>query len=671
MADFFGDSGNNTLTGGTGNDALYGYAGDDTLSGGAGNDILDGGDGNDALDGGTGEDTASYANATGAVTADLSNSANNTGEASGDSYTSIENLLGSGYDDTLTGDTGDNVLEGGAGNDALDGGTGSDTASYAGATSGVRADLATTSNNTGDAAGDTYTSIENLTGSAYDDVLFGDSGDNVIDGGAGNDTITGAGGSDTIMGGAGDDYLDGGGQNYILRSQEFDNTGKWSPNTVNVTANDADAPDGTQTAELLYDDSTTAAAHRIAQTTTLDTNQVVTLSGYVKMVDASYDYRLFVELIDSSTLDGSINATLDPETGLVDGTGSSGTGSVLGATMTDVGDGWYRYTLTGTPSTSTSETVRVRIGLDNGSTFIYNGDPSKGVYIWGAQLEVGDGAGVYLETADTVIDHSSGTDTLSYEDATSAVTVDLSDNSTGGFASGDTIVHFENVTGGDYNDTLTGDDGANTISGGEGDDTLNGGSGNDILIGNSGNDALNGGDGDDVLHGRGGADALNGGNGTDTASYSGASGAVSASLTAPGTNSGTAGGDTYTSIENLEGSAFGDTLTGDSSANTIDGGAGDDTLNGNAGDDTLIGGTGDDLFVFEDGTGDDTINDFTTGASSDDVMDVSDFGFTDLTDLLTSTNDSGSDTVITLDGDDSITLIGVQKADFHADDFIF
>ncbi|MEP4887353.1 MAG: Ig-like domain-containing protein, partial [Alphaproteobacteria bacterium] len=99
--------------------------------------------------------------------------------------------------------------------------------------------------------------------------------------------------------------------------------------------------------------------------------------------------------------------------------------------------------------------------------------------------------------------------------------------------------------------------------------------------------------------------------------------------------------------------------------------AADEVLQGSSLDDTISGGGGDDLFQFDNGDGDDTVTDFTAGAGSDDRLDVSEFGFTDLADLLASTNDSGVDTVIDLDTDDSVTLIGVQKADLHDDDFLF
>ena len=75
--------------------------------------MLEGGAGKDALDGGGGSDTASYAQATAGVTADLSKPANNTGDAGGDTYKGIENLLGSAFNDKLTGNNGANTLTGG------------------------------------------------------------------------------------------------------------------------------------------------------------------------------------------------------------------------------------------------------------------------------------------------------------------------------------------------------------------------------------------------------------------------------------------------------------------------------------------------------------------------------------------------------------------------------
>lgn len=105
---------------------LIGNSGLNTLSGGAGNDVLIGGAGADKLDGGANTDTASYAGASAGVVANLTTASANTGDAKGDIYVSIENLIGSSYNDTLTGDTGINTLYGGAGADKLVGGAGAD-----------------------------------------------------------------------------------------------------------------------------------------------------------------------------------------------------------------------------------------------------------------------------------------------------------------------------------------------------------------------------------------------------------------------------------------------------------------------------------------------------------------------------------------------------------------
>ncbi|WP_280519096.1 Ig-like domain-containing protein [Shinella curvata] len=134
------------LNGGLGNDTLDGKGGADTLKGGSGNDILKGGDGNDKLLGGTGADK-------------------------------------------------------------LIGGNGSDTASYEQATRAVKASLDRPSTNTGEAKGDSYNSIENLTGSRFSDRLEGDADTNVLKGGAGDDKLYGGTGADKLYGGAGADLF--------------------------------------------------------------------------------------------------------------------------------------------------------------------------------------------------------------------------------------------------------------------------------------------------------------------------------------------------------------------------------------------------------------------------------------------------------------------------------
>lgn len=144
------------LTGSNFNDTLTGNSGSNTIEGGAGNDIMDGG---------TGTDTVTYTGATAAVTVNLAlTTAQNTLGAGTDTITNFEKLTGSGYNDTLRGNTGDNTVVGGSGNDTVYGNSGND-------------------------------------------IIYGDSGTDTIYGDAGNDTLYGGSSNDTLYGGTGSDIF--------------------------------------------------------------------------------------------------------------------------------------------------------------------------------------------------------------------------------------------------------------------------------------------------------------------------------------------------------------------------------------------------------------------------------------------------------------------------------
>ncbi len=215
-----GLDGNDTITGGAGNDLLYGSGGNDTLTGGAGDD---------RIDGGAGSDRASYADATAGVTIDLTagtahgTAAGDVANVGNDTLVSIENVTGSDFADVysavgFTGTTGIpgrpagiSEFEGKGGDDVITGTVNASgqimtRISYVSATAGVTVDLAAgTGHGTaaGDVAGvgnDTFTNVNQIVGSGYDDTLSGSNNPNgtfeQFDGRAGNDLINGRGGYD-------------------------------------------------------------------------------------------------------------------------------------------------------------------------------------------------------------------------------------------------------------------------------------------------------------------------------------------------------------------------------------------------------------------------------------------------------------------------------------------
>jgi uncharacterized delta-60 repeat protein len=255
-----GNANANYIAGVDGADFLYGLGGVDSLLGAAGSDTLEGGLGADVIDGGSDFDFASYINAATAVTARLDIAGGNSGEALGDTYTAVEGIIGSGFEDfllgqagsnylsgqggadylaglagsdTLLGDEGSDTLDGGVGADSLVGGNGLDFATYQNATAGLTARLDFASLNSGDGAGDSYSSVEGLIGSGFNDFLVGNTagnyltsigGDDYLAGVEGNDTLIGGDGADQIWGGIGADIIDGG-AGYDIARYDFAATG--------------------------------------------------------------------------------------------------------------------------------------------------------------------------------------------------------------------------------------------------------------------------------------------------------------------------------------------------------------------------------------------------------------------------------------------------------------
>ncbi|KAK0349824.1 hypothetical protein LTR94_031501, partial [Friedmanniomyces endolithicus] len=161
--------------------------------------MLIAGRGADVIAGGTGIDTASFAGSAAGVTVNLATGLADGGDATGDVLIGVENLAGSSFDDVLSG------TEAGS---TIDGGAGIDTVSYAGSQDAVAVNLTTNVNTGGDAGGDLLSNVENVTGSAFNDVLTGDAAANTLLGGDGDDVLAGMAGADVIDGGAGNNTAD-------------------------------------------------------------------------------------------------------------------------------------------------------------------------------------------------------------------------------------------------------------------------------------------------------------------------------------------------------------------------------------------------------------------------------------------------------------------------------
>lgn len=658
-----GSSGDDRLFGQGGSQTFFGEGGNDALLGGQGNDILNGGTGADLLDGGTGFDTADYRNATTPLIVDLAFPMSNTGEAAGDSYISIERLRGTSFNDSLYGDNNDNTLDGGPGADHLDGRGGFDYARYSSASAGVTANLANPLQNTGDAAGDTYVSIEGLWGSRFNDILIGDNRSNNLDG---------AGGADVLNGGGGFDYA----------RYESSSIGV-TASLINPSANTGDATEdtyisiegliGSDFADILIGDNNLNVLQGRAGADVLN--------GQGGFDYASYGYDLAPGPVTASLSNPAINTgeaagdTYVSIEGLI-GTrfadvliGDGASNWLVGGDGADLlnGQGGFDYAAywtaptgviaslanpiinTGDAALDSYISIEGLIGSDFNDTLIGNNDTNE--------LFGGPGA--------DFLNGLGGSDYAAYDTAASRVTASLANPAVNtGDAAGDVYASIENLNGSNFDDLLIGDAGPNRLEGRNGNDTLIGGQGNDILNGEAGHDILIGGLGDDTYIFSHGADNVFDG---DTIIENVGEG-IDSVYTAT---------STYTIEANVENVSFigtgNFTGVGNSLANTLTGGGGNDVLLGGDGNDILIGGSGGD--VLNGGNGFDVVSYSTApvgvraslispsinmgDAAGDTYVAIEGLAGSNFNDTLV-----GSDAANTLDGGlGNDTLTGLKGAD--------
>ncbi|MDO3433992.1 calcium-binding protein, partial [Rhizobium sp. CBN3] len=622
-----GNSLANTITGGAGNDTLDGAAGADTLIGGAGNDtyIIDNAGDIVTEAAVVGIDTVRTTLAAYILEANVENLLF-TGSGS---FTGTGNALAN----TITGGADNDTLDGGAGNDTLNGGAGNDiyvvdsasdviNEAVGAGTDEIRTALAAYSIAAlVNVENLTYTGSANFTGT-------GNALTNMITGGAGNDMLNGGGGADTLIGGDGNDT-------YIV-----DHVG-------DLVTEVADA--GIDTVR------TTLASYTLGSDL-----ENLTYIGTVAFAGTGND-------LDNVITGGAAIDTLSGGAGNDTLNGGAGADTLIGGTGNDTYIVDNAFDVVTEAANAGIDTVRTTLAahtlaanienltyigtaaftgagnlLDNIITGGVAADKLMGAagndtLIGGGGSDtmlggIGDDVYVVDSASDLVIENvNEGTDTVQ--------------TALAGYTLGNNV---ENLTyTGSANFSGAGNALANTITGGAGNDTLNGGTGADTLIGGAGHDTYIVDNAGDIVTEA--ADA-----GTDTVRT------ILAAYTLE------------TNVENLTFIGTGPFAgTGNALNNVIVGGSGSNTLTGGAGNDTLTGGAAADVFFYSSNWGHDTITNFVATGSAHDAISIDHNIFVDWESLFAASEQSGNDTVIMADSDNTITLRNVALSSLQSWDFLF
>jgi Ca2+-binding RTX toxin-like protein len=615
--------GDSTVHGGSTTDTIYGQAGDDTIYGNSGNDTLSGGSGANTIDGGDGSDTLNY-----------------------DFVERLSALEAIEIKDYISDDEFEQIIT--VINDGVTINLEDGTASGITLNEDYYTAITTTAPSSGVADydslmptfNDTFTNIENISATNYDDTVYGDSNDNTLSGLSGDDSLYGNAGDDKLSGGDGDDYLEAGTDSEVGTNLDslIDMSDLSNPNIgiVDLYTNFGDIIDGGAGEDTIgFEDIVNTAGTDEGVRVFLDTSD----DGESNEAGIAYgaSTAMGVDLI--MNIENVIGSNYDD---ILVGNDSDNTLQGLGGDDSVVGIGGTNYlygykdgfsvseiidmiddgTITSEYYIVDGDTTYVRVNNDSDvlaistnsyklysgaviatsdTTFTYDLDSvssDKITKLTSSSVLNADSNDVFYEDGDDYLLGGSGDDYLYGNEGDDTLNGSLGNNYIDGGSGTDTVqfsdssldrvvVDLETSTGKKYSsaDVLLGTDTLANI------EIVEGTTGDDTLLGNDENNTLYGGEGDDTLAGRGGENYLDGGEGDNWITFSDSEDSATVDLS---TNSATVDGVTSEvyNIDNIIGSNIADTLSGNENSNTILGGRGDDTISGSDGNNVLDGGDG-------------------------------------------------------------------------------
>ncbi len=576
---FVGDTGDDMFVGADGEDWFEGQDGSDTMVGGAGDDWFYGGKGDDHFDGGDGYDMMSFSGSGEGVSVDLGAGSVQDGLGFTDTFTSVEQVRGTLFADTLTGDDADNFFQGLKGADTIDGGSGVDGVGYNkdaryGGDHGVGVDLQAGSAIDGFGDMDTLTGIENVRGSQFGDVLLGSGGDNVLRGDAGADMLNGRAGNDLLIGGEGrDSFVYENGNDVI--ADFTPGTDTLDLRALGLTTDqiiaafdgavDVTSPTGSGSAAQV--------TFSAGNTLTFDGMTAATVTGLPAADNGIMTAT--ITMLAEVPIELLVNATLMGDIASVDLTTLSATNvTATNAAAADFGGKETGFDIVGTGFVL-DDTLSPTAGTVTGFNLYIDGTLSA--TITGLQMSL-----VAFDNANFALQGPTP-DMTQFDALFAPYRIDWTGSS------GDDLIPYDNYAGVDlrstHGDTFHGGGAVNYdgMVGGPGDDTFYASHDNDWAEGGDGNDTYYGTAGGDWFAGGAGNDTYHGGQGTDLASYSRATRGIHADLATGLVSDGQGGIDQLFDVEMIRGSHFADTILGDAQNNIFRGLEGADYLDGGAG----------------------------------------------------------------------------------------